>query len=138
MYLTLQEIYDTSMTHLANQGVRSLENPCDPTCLYRGPNGTKCAIGCLIADELYDLAIESKSVGNLIDQWPHMLPNIDGNDVGTMGLLRALQSFHDRAATWYSPVIFRADARAIAADYGGGLDTTVLDSLDLSKIGANN
>lgn len=30
-------------------------------CQYRGPNGTKCAIGHLIPDEMYDPVFESKS-----------------------------------------------------------------------------
>ena len=31
------------------------------SCRYRGPDGTACAVGCLIPDELYDPLIENVS-----------------------------------------------------------------------------
>lgn len=34
----------------------------DYMCLYRGPNGTKCAVGHLIADELYTPELEQLNV----------------------------------------------------------------------------
>lgn len=52
-----QEIFDTVSKHLLAQGVKSqkieivdgMELPA--SCLYRGPNNTKCAIGVLISDK---------------------------------------------------------------------------------------
>lgn len=46
-----QEIFDKVYMELLKQKVPSMHNG---RCLYRGPNGTKCAIGHLIPDELYD------------------------------------------------------------------------------------
>ena len=53
--MTAQEIFDTVVAHLRKQGCRSAENG---TCLYRGPDGTKCAAGCLIPVEMYTPNIE--------------------------------------------------------------------------------
>ncbi len=53
--MTAQEIFDTVVAHLRKQGRKSYDGR---ICLYRGPNGTKCAAGCLIPDELYTPGIE--------------------------------------------------------------------------------
>lgn len=37
-----------------------------PVCFYRSPNGTKCAIGMLISDEMYKPSFEGSTVHTLI------------------------------------------------------------------------
>lgn len=54
---TEQEIFDTVVEHLMKQGKRSIV-PGETTCVYRGPDGLKCAVGVLIADDEYDPEIE--------------------------------------------------------------------------------
>lgn len=54
--MTEQEIFDKVAEHLQKQGHRALNE--DGVCVYRGKNGTKCAVGALIPDELYDSKIE--------------------------------------------------------------------------------
>lgn len=49
--MTKQEIFDHVATHLLTQGRRS-QNPNDKRCLYFGPDGTRCAIGCLYPPEV--------------------------------------------------------------------------------------
>lgn len=49
--MNAQEIFDKVVNHLRKQGHRSLSE--DGRCLYRGSNGDKCAIGCIISDEDY-------------------------------------------------------------------------------------
>lgn len=61
--MTPQEIFDKVCKHLLTQRVKSINGT---KCVYRGPNGTKCAVGCLIPDELYKPAIESCTVHKLI------------------------------------------------------------------------
>lgn len=34
-------------------------------CMYRAPNGLKCAVGCLIPDDEYDPRMESRKVSRL-------------------------------------------------------------------------
>ena len=53
-----QEIFNKVFLHLKNQGARSVDPACTriyfPQCLYRNPNGLKCAIGVLIPDDKYE------------------------------------------------------------------------------------
>ncbi len=57
-------------------------------CAYRTPDGLKCAVGCLISDELYIPEFENKCVG--------VLPLKDlGLDEVSLDLLEKLQSIHD-------------------------------------------
>ena len=39
------------------------------TCLYRGKQGTKCAVGLFIPDELYSLKMEHRSVNSLLNEF---------------------------------------------------------------------
>lgn len=54
---TEQEVFDQVATHLLTQNKRSYNEEL-ATCAYRSPDGLKCAAGCLIADEEYDLRWE--------------------------------------------------------------------------------
>lgn len=49
---TAQQVFDQVVTHLREQGQRSLGSGGD--CSYRGNFGLMCAAGCLIADAEYD------------------------------------------------------------------------------------
>ena len=55
---TQQETFDTVAKHLLTQGTKSKKGQ---TCMYRAPDGTKCAIGCLMADEDYSNKMEQHS-----------------------------------------------------------------------------
>ena len=57
--MNIQEIFDTVSVHLLTQNKKSQESSFYSSCLYRGPNGTKCAVGCLIKDEFYDSSLEN-------------------------------------------------------------------------------
>lgn len=61
--LTSQEIFDTVAAHLIKQGHKSKRS--DNFCLYRGPDGDKCAIGILITDDEYSQEMESNAVQSL-------------------------------------------------------------------------
>lgn len=52
-----QEIFDRVARHLLTQKERSVTRG---RCRYRGAQGLKCAIGCLIPDELYRVDMEGK------------------------------------------------------------------------------
>lgn len=63
--MTRQEIFDIVVTSLRLQGVKSRRE--SGSCLYRGPNNTKCAAGWLIPDEKYKSEFElCDSIGNII------------------------------------------------------------------------
>jgi hypothetical protein len=110
--MTKQEIFDTVAIHLIKQGKKSVGD--DGKCKFRTPEGLKCAVGCLIPDEVYDPSMEDESVESLIyahDALDFLNPN-------ALFLLK-LQSAHDREPledqTWMDAVILRL--RKIAEKY---------------------
>lgn len=56
------EIIDRVIAGFTAQGKFSTRDMDQTVCLYRGPNGCKCAIGMLIPDELYDKNMEGRSL----------------------------------------------------------------------------
>jgi hypothetical protein len=63
--MTPQQIFDTVVNHLRQQGCKSEDE--DRICLYRGPNGTKCAAGILIRDDEYDHRLEVNAFHSVVD-----------------------------------------------------------------------
>lgn len=53
---TLQELFNIVSLHLLNQGQKSAH---ETLCMYRGPNGMKCAAGVLIPDNEYNPSMET-------------------------------------------------------------------------------
>lgn len=53
-----QEAFDIAVKGVTAQGCASYDQGIG--CLYWGPNGTKCAVGFLIPDELYSPNLENK------------------------------------------------------------------------------
>lgn len=102
---TLKVIAD----HLAKQRERSVN--AKDICQYRGPNGTMCAVGVLIPDELYSTKLEQTTIMSLLmaaeipdhhraatnipvrDLLASLLPDVDAAQLQT--LLRKIQVFHD-------------------------------------------
>lgn len=58
--LTKQDIFNIAANGLLKQGKKSVDGL---SCLYRGPNGLKCAVGMLIPDNLYQDRFEGSSAG---------------------------------------------------------------------------
>jgi hypothetical protein len=57
--MTDQEMFDTILTHLRQQGLKSVGSSTEgPTCRYRTKDGRKCAVGCMIPDDKYSREIE--------------------------------------------------------------------------------
>lgn len=89
--MTNQEIFDTVKTHLLTQmekSIAAITEHNNDICAYRGLNGLKCAIGCLIPDELYSRKLEGKAVACL----PTKIIQSIGRNVE---LLTQLQELHD-------------------------------------------
>ncbi len=88
--MNMQELYNKVATHLLTQNKKSVENYID--CKYRGDNGLKCAIGCLIPDELYTPEFEGLKLCNLPSV---LLESIGINSVSCKSLASDLQTIHD-------------------------------------------
>ena len=86
--MTSQEMFDKVAAHLRKQNAKSSSE--EGECFYRGPNGTSCAIGCLLPDEIYRPEMEKKSVVHLVEEFPEtktFIPDLE--------LAEDLQLHHD-------------------------------------------
>jgi hypothetical protein len=108
-----QEAFDIAARHLLKQGSRSVWGE---ECVYRAPDGTRCALGALIPDEVYDLSLEGTPSVSLYER-PDVAPYLPRNKV----LATALQSVHDISF----PDRWRSDLRRVAREFG--LNAEVLD-----------
>ena len=102
-------------THLATQ--RKVSDLCG-TCLYRSPNGCKCAVGILIPDELYSHFIEDTDIESILDAETgecrditehlySLMPDLPSNQV--CEVLSGAQLYHDRRNTLLGRPCYRTD-----------------------------
>lgn len=102
--MTLQEMYDKAATHLLLQGKRCAVSNANGffSCRYRGPEGSMCAVGALIPDEMYDERYEGIAADNLLFKVPGLAQHLMGSTIGddtlyhVARLLSNLQHIHDR------------------------------------------
>lgn len=125
-----QEIFDYVLDHLRLQGGPSGRVVNDMTgksifqCEYRGPQGKRCAVGWLIADEDYERKFEGTGVAGLADpNFPlsysklyYLKPNLK--------LLNELQKVHDadynrqeKPEGWVWSKRFERNMQRVAADF---------------------
>lgn len=106
--MTAQEIFDTVIAHLLQQGRPSFDGD---HCRYRLED-LKCAVGCLIPDDQYAIEMEHRGVNlhctDPLNNW------VRETHPGHFELLRALQSLHDDLArsvyvNWRHCVLNRAN-----------------------------
>lgn len=113
-----QEIFDTVVKHLAKQGGPAREPKGMMYCLYRAPDGRKCAAGALIPDEVYHASMEGSVIETLIRE-PHNLPDFFR---GNKDLIGALQYVHDNgkyaAGVWTHVGALKVDLQDVAQRYG--------------------
>lgn len=94
--MSKQKIFEKIIKHLIKQKVRSYDY-CDIGCVYRGPNGTKCAVGCLLTDKIYRSDMEGNNIRGVISIYKYYLPKyiIDNED-----FLSDIQFLHDEKINW--------------------------------------
>jgi len=82
-------------THLLTQMERSADGG-EGGCLYRGPDGLQCAVGCLIDDTYFDDEFNSARTDDhqVVTAVADSL-GLDDLDGITVGLLMDLQNVHD-------------------------------------------
>ena len=89
-----QELYDYIGTFLIKQGKQSKD---DNGCVYRSPNGTKCAVGCVLSNSYYRKRMDNDgySVLELIENFklPNFFQKFDE-------FLDDAQNVHDNNRNW--------------------------------------
>lgn len=90
--MTNQEIFDKVADHLIKQGRKSIRENTSRYCMYRGADGTMCAVGCLIPDELYSADMEDLTADDLIKKFPNTKKIFNPRSTN---LLLDLQDVHD-------------------------------------------
>lgn len=100
---TAQEVFDQVARHLIIQGKQCRIGS---ECAYRGPDGLKCAAGCLIGDDEYQRDFEGLVWRKLVIDG--VVPDIHWN------LIESLQWVHDRCVqpTW------RQELKQVAENFG--------------------
>ena len=122
----LQEVFDLVRTHLLQQNKPSfatLGHDGFPKPAYRGDDGCKCAIGCLIPDDKYTPTIEQLGVFSIrvraivfdfvgLSRFNRNVTNKDDQrDMDTViNLLHELQITHDRSQPKIWPELLQAIA----------------------------
>lgn len=113
--MTQQDAFEGVIRHLQRQRRRSVGGggliPVTIYCLYRGPNHTSCAVGCLIPDALYTEELEDMNLADIFTGvedlrrfavTPAVMRVSDylRTNFPYLDLLRALQMVHDHAENW--------------------------------------
>lgn len=106
--MTDQETFNKVYTHLLTQGEKSLIGT---KCAYRGAEGRKCAVGCLIPDKLYYPALEGNYV--YVEKLKEVLAKAGQH---SLFFLSQLQFIHDESAVedWKEQLEQLAKKRGLA------------------------
>ncbi len=94
-----QKAYDTAKAGLLAQNRKSSDER--GFCRLRGFDGTKCAIGFMIPDDMYDPGWEGGTVDEVLfkrGQSGLTLADVLGVNDSDVGFLAELQSIHDNSA----------------------------------------
>ncbi|MFP4891261.1 hypothetical protein [Paraburkholderia sp. EG304] len=121
--LDTQDVFDVVAWHLLRQNAQATL-PNTARCMYRAPDGKRCAIGWLIPDDVYVSNIEFFGVRDLVElfsEQPHAVEFAKFLS-SHMLLLRDLQGMHDARAPHEWPMTLRSIARL------HGLRETVIDA----------
>lgn len=127
--MTKQEILDKVAAHFAIQ--RRPAITVFGHCVYRGPDGLKCAIGALIPDDLYDPRFEGSPFDELYERRPEILKAISVDPLDTEFLIE-LQCAHDETQSMPHPLVdflpnLRKNLLGVAKRYR--LDPSSLEAL---------
>jgi hypothetical protein len=131
-----QTVFDKTVNFLLKQGRPAMRDDGDDwTCLYRGPNGTKCAVGFWMPDDCWHESMNGTDLGSLIreeefDKIPKTRRKklskwIDDFVIPHRELLTSLQAAHDSPTVRKDDESFhktrlKARLREVAKRYGLG------------------
>lgn len=108
--MTNQEVFYKVVMHLRQQGkqsLRDIQHEFESNCAYRGKDGLKCAIGCLIKDSEYYPSMEGKGIDNLLREFSSLR-----RYKSSFNLLAQLQCIHDS----YLPIFWELRLKNVARE----------------------
>ena len=108
--MTPQEIFDKAVSTILAQGGPSFDGE---RCLYRGSNGSVCAIGALIPDSLAEIGDSTVMGVRRLSKEPDFPAHLQDH----LRLLRRLQTAHDNAVGAYFMENFLNSAHRAARDF---------------------
>jgi hypothetical protein len=118
-----QEIFDTVAKHLLTQGKKAVDKYTG-LCTYRAPDGLKCAVGCLIPDDVYKPEMDNGTSAGRIDTIYINFPEVEEYlGIDNLSLLCDLQDIHD-VSDWRSDTAIKHSLECTANDHN--LDKSVL------------
>jgi hypothetical protein len=136
--MVTQEIFDTVARHLFKQGhpaiamrrYKAEDFATEPKeeCVYRAPNGDKCAAGVIIPDDLYVPEMEGKAIYAALNECSHTPPRWM---IDNLPLMEALQEVHDAPPNWKTDAKMKHELWEVADRFG--LDPAVLDGLSFNR-----
>lgn len=125
MYTSNQQVFDIAARHLLTQKQRSAtpRPGSKDRCLYRAPDGCKCAVGALIPDDIYEPGMDDgdSGIALLHSRFPvirELFANV------SLNLLSDLQDIHDDTHPSQWAQSLRAHARL------HNLSAAVVEELD--------
>ncbi len=96
--MTNQEVYDRVKAHQAAQPTIAWFGN---RCVYRGKDGKRCAVGCLIPEERYERRFEDVSLSNMrCTDIRDAILSAAGLTLDQLPLAIALQKAHDSEVCW--------------------------------------
>ena len=104
--LTAQEVFDTVVNHFKTQKVPAVTGR---RCLYRTPDGLKCAAGILIKDEDYSPDMEGTDFSGIASDLPYLYDHVD--------LIQRLQDVHDSVGVELLTTFTRNKLKEVAEEY---------------------
>lgn len=129
-----QDIFDRVLAHLSQQKCRASTHQ---GCMYRTPDGLKCAVGALIPDDLYDPRMDTGSQfsGDVNGLAHGIRERVFSPQLGWITenreLLISLQKAHDAVGNWKYRDSFESDLWQIAGRFelDGSNITPTLDAI---------
>lgn len=133
-HTTAQKLFDYISAFLVRQKVQSIKNG---NCLYRGPRGLMCAVGCIIPDSVYRPTFEGLTVDDLLYDGLRLPDKEESKQFWMIldnhrELLVRLQLVHDGGtpgAPSDKPPIFEEGLKEVAKDFGLNFDPMLYKQL---------
>ncbi len=101
-----RKIFNTVKNHLLRQNKRSV-NWTGDVCAYRGDNGLKCAVGCLISNKAYHKELEGQIVTEKWVKFALIESGIPADDDEVLSMLGKLQRIHDTVQIYNWPGVLK-------------------------------